>query len=87
MKNKNNMFFTALSVIVIMFFASCESNTSANKTNNTEQTANIMYQCPMKCEGEKTYDEPGQCSKCNMDLQKVEEMHEQHEHDSTHTNH
>ena len=29
----------------------------------------------------------GQCPKCNMDLQKVEEMHEHHEHDSTHTNH
>jgi Cu+-exporting ATPase len=41
----------------------------------------------MKCEGEKMYDKPGQCPVCNMDLEKVEEMHEHHEHDSTHTNH
>lgn len=26
------------------------------------------YQCPMKCEGEKTYDKPGKCPKCGMDL-------------------
>ena len=51
------------------------------------ESATAQYQCPMKCEGEKTYDKPGQCPKCNMDLQKVEEMHEHHEHDSTHTNH
>ncbi len=28
------------------------------------------YQCPMKCEGEKTYMEAGKCPKCNMDLLK-----------------
>ncbi len=26
------------------------------------------YQCPMKCEGEKVYDEPGNCPVCNMKL-------------------
>lgn len=30
------------------------------------------YQCPMKCEGEKTYTEEGNCPKCKMDLKKVE---------------
>lgn len=30
------------------------------------------YQCPMKCEGEKTYDQPGRCPVCKMYLQKVE---------------
>lgn len=29
------------------------------------------YQCPMKCEGEKTYDKPGKCPKCGMELQEV----------------
>jgi hypothetical protein len=28
----------------------------------------IRYQCPMKCEGEKTYDEPGICPVCKMKL-------------------
>ena len=78
----------ALLLTVTMFIASCGSNNPKTKTEKsaTEQTENTKYQCPMKCEGEKMYDEPGQCPKCNMDLQKVEEMHEQHEHDSTHTN-
>lgn len=31
-----------------------------------------VYFCPMKCEGEKTYDEAGKCPVCGMDL-KVKE--------------
>src|SRR5690349_14625873 len=27
-----------------------------------------VYVCPMKCEGEKTYAEPGKCPVCNMAL-------------------
>ncbi|MBL9032430.1 MAG: efflux RND transporter periplasmic adaptor subunit [Phycisphaerae bacterium] len=30
------------------------------------------YFCPMKCEGEKTYDEPGRCPVCRMKLKEVE---------------
>ena len=30
------------------------------------------YQCPMKCEGDKVYHEPGKCPKCKMDLKKVD---------------
>ena len=26
------------------------------------------YQCPMKCEGDKTYTAPGNCPVCNMHL-------------------
>lgn len=29
------------------------------------------YLCPMKCEGEKTYDLPGHCPVCNMNLEEV----------------
>jgi Cu(I)/Ag(I) efflux system membrane fusion protein len=29
------------------------------------------YLCPMKCEGEKTYDQPGNCPVCNMDLEEA----------------
>lgn len=28
------------------------------------------YYCPMLCEGDKKYDEPGDCPKCGMDLEK-----------------
>ena len=30
-----------------------------------------MYQCPMKCEGEKMYSKAGKCPKCNMELAKM----------------
>jgi len=30
--------------------------------------ASAKYQCPMKCEGDKTYDHPGNCPVCNMKL-------------------
>lgn len=29
------------------------------------------FQCPMKCEGTKTYDKPGNCPVCNMKLTAV----------------
>ncbi len=33
--------------------------------------AATRYFCPMKCEGEKTYDQPGRCPVCNMRLTEV----------------
>jgi ABC-type nickel/cobalt efflux system permease component RcnA len=36
-----------------------------------EETA-AAYYCPMKCEGDKTYDKAGECPKCGMDLVIVE---------------
>ena len=41
--------------------------------------AEARYQCPMKCEGDKTYDKPGKCPVCKMDLKKVEGEHN-HDH-------
>jgi Cu2+-exporting ATPase len=29
------------------------------------------YACPMACEGEKYYEEPGKCAVCKMDLAKI----------------
>ena len=54
-----------------------------NDMNHSEIAA-AEYQCPMKCEGEKTYHEPGSCSVCKMDLKEVkkeatEGSHEEHE--------
>lgn len=28
----------------------------------------LQYRCPMGCEGDKTYDSPGNCPVCNMKL-------------------
>ncbi|MFB6341874.1 copper-translocating P-type ATPase [Saccharicrinis sp. FJH62] len=39
-----------------------------------------MYYCPMKCEGDKTYDEPGDCPVCGMHLIPVGEKMKMLEH-------
>ena len=36
------------------------------------EMAMSAYQCPMKCEGDKTYKEEGACPECKMDLKKIE---------------
>ncbi len=41
--------------------------TCGNEQANIRQSVN-KYQCPMKCEGGKTYDKPGNCPVCNMKL-------------------
>ncbi len=40
------------------------------------------YQCPMKCEREKTYDQPGNCPVCNMKLAPIsmQDKHNSHMH-------
>lgn len=41
--------------------------------NKTDKSASAIYECPMHCEGEKTYDKPGSCPVCKMDLVPVVE--------------
>ena len=47
----------------------------SNENNNTENQSKTLtkYYCPMKCEGEKAYDQPGTCPICNMHLVPVGE--------------
>lgn len=51
-----------LSFAVALTFAVSSCGSSEAKT---------VYQCPMKCEGEKTYDSAGKCPLCQMDMEKV----------------
>lgn len=50
-------------IALILFLISCSSPGNGFS----------KYQCPMKCEGEKTYEEPGKCPVCKMDLVKIKE--------------
>ena len=50
--------------VVVMLFASCNTKKSDKDL--------AIYQCPMKCEGDKTYSEEGSCPVCGMDLVEVE---------------
>ena len=60
------------SVIAIAFLASCGGD--ADKAKSDSVNANVSkakYQCPMKCEGEKTFATAGKCSMCQMDMKEV----------------
>ena len=52
-------------LIFILILATVASCNNSSKT----QTA-AVYQCPMDCEEGKTYDKPGKCPVCEMDLEK-----------------
>jgi len=42
-----------------------------NLTATLEKYVPKVYACPMKCEGDKTYSQPGNCPKCKMALAEV----------------
>lgn len=46
------------------------AQTQASKKTKTEEKKEV-YQCPMKCEGAKTYAKKGKCPACTMDLKVV----------------
>lgn len=55
--------YIAIALIgVSAIFLSCESDKKS--AGDLAQ----VYRCPMKCEGEKTYNEMGSCPVCEMDL-------------------
>ncbi len=47
-------------------------HTEPKKEKKSEGKGTGIFYCPMHCEGEKTYDKPGDCPVCGMDL--VEEQ-------------
>ncbi|MBY0479559.1 MAG: hypothetical protein K2Q24_18060 [Chitinophagaceae bacterium] len=64
-----------IKIILIMataVFCFTAANAQSTKTKNKTAVADtVAYQCPMKCEGDKTYDKAGKCPKCNMNLKAV----------------
>lgn len=43
-----------------------------NSENKAQPGSKFKYFCPMKCEGEKVYNQPGDCPVCGMHLKKIE---------------
>ena len=57
----------AMSVVA---FNACKHDHSKQNTQTTEAAApGTKYICPMNCEKGKTYDQPGTCPVCNMNLE------------------
>jgi Cu2+-exporting ATPase len=45
-------------------------NLEGKKLNEMENKEHNKFYCPMQCEGDKTYDKPGDCPVCGMHLKK-----------------
>lgn len=58
---------------MMVLFTACAGNSEkAEKTESAVETAHAeVYGCPMKCEGEKTYEQAGTCPVCKMELQEI----------------
>jgi ABC-type nickel/cobalt efflux system permease component RcnA len=81
-------------LVGMMTLVSCNGNSATKEESTTVDSAMdyntaemATYQCPMKCEGNKTYDKAGACPVCKMDMAKVgsgntdpDANHENHDH-------
>jgi len=65
--------------VAVFSFNMVNAQTNKVKTNKVVADT-VAYQCPMKCEGDKTYDKAGKCPKCNMNFAKVEPKKEKDNH-------
>ncbi|HEV7347502.1 heavy metal-binding domain-containing protein [Telluribacter sp.] len=69
---KKLLFLLSFSTLV-----ACNGGNKSTVTQAVEEPVNKevadtrQYACPMKCEGDKTYAEAGQCPVCKMDLKEV----------------
>ena len=71
----NNLKNILLSTIVAALLVAC--NNDGNKTAGTSDSTTTLnseshqhaYRCPMNCEKGKTYDKPGRCPVCGMNLE------------------
>ena len=65
-----------LKFLLMAFAAMCLTTTvmaqkTKTKTKTKKETTAAVYQCPMKCEEDKTYTAKGKCPVCNMNLKEV----------------
>ena len=53
--------------IAVFCFTAVHAQSSKAKVNQVAKDT-VVYKCPMKCEGAKTYDKAGKCPACGMNL-------------------
>ncbi len=57
--------------IAIFSFTAADAQTSKQKSKMKKAKTAMHYQCPMKCEGDKTYHKNGKCPVCGMQMKPV----------------
>jgi len=75
MKTKKVTFGILAIAMIGLTLTACKENKKDEKKENQMEMKHSeekkAYACPMKCEGDKTYDKPGSCPVCNMDLKEM----------------
>ena len=70
---KKVMYSIIIATAIVL--TSCGGETKPEEHNHEghdhSEMTNTKYACPMKCEGDITYDEKGECPVCHMDLKEV----------------
>jgi Heavy metal binding domain len=68
-----NIVFVCLALALsLSTFSACKNSHSKNVAQTAEAAApGTKFICPMNCEKDKTYDKPGACPVCHMDLEAV----------------
>ena len=72
---RKSILILSFAIVAMAGISLISCTNSDKKTESTEQTKQISeskYQCPMKCEGDKTYDKAGSCPVCKMNLKKLD---------------
>lgn len=73
---KNLKVITGILAIAFVVVTSCKDHKKEHDNSDAEQIEMshdnevqlLVYACPMKCEGDKTYEKVGSCPICGMDL-------------------
>jgi transcription initiation factor IIE alpha subunit len=67
----NKLKMLLITAIAILSFSAADAQTTKKKTKFSKEKTAMHYQCPMKCEGDKTYHKNGKCPVCNMQMKPV----------------
>jgi Heavy metal binding domain/Prokaryotic membrane lipoprotein lipid attachment site len=68
---KKILFLAVMALVVSACGSHSEQKSTVVLADTTKAVAMSGYQCPMKCEGDKTYDKPGECPACGMDMKDI----------------
>lgn len=83
-------------IAAALLFTACGGGDADKQDDSMQQeqmqqgdtAGQVIYYCPMECEGDKTYTEMGSCPVCGMDLVEkgsadgdADHQHEGHDHD------
>ena len=62
----------------------CSMTLEKKIVKEAKKTSSTAFECPMKCEGDKTYDKAGKCPKCGMELTEKKPVKQEKPHGHSH---